>query len=210
MKKIQKHSYNLALQAESGKFRNKVEVDLVPALHISNHKLPPTTAATIKSLQKDLGTSEDKFLAVAMPIVSKDKLEVDFAKISRECFKGKPAARMAVRLLKQERNEKGGPMEKIWSHGIKIAAVHEIRKNPDPEHWHEGRLGPRLEDIRTSLQEYLEKGEMVDPYFPTINMMERVKSINVKQCNAKYLSRTMKKMNLGGKDFPCSSGECNR
>ena len=45
--KIQKPSYNLALQAESGKFRNKVEVDLVPALHISNHKLPPTTAATI-------------------------------------------------------------------------------------------------------------------------------------------------------------------
>ena len=67
-----------------------------------------------------------------------------------------------------------------------------------------------LEDIRTSLQEYLEKGEMVDPYFPTINMMERVKSINVKQCNAKYLARTMKKMNLGGKDFPCASGECNR
>ena len=45
MKEIQKPSYNLALQAESGKFRNKVEVDLVPALHISNHKLPSTTAA---------------------------------------------------------------------------------------------------------------------------------------------------------------------
>jgi len=202
--------YTLLLQAESGEFRNKVEVDLVPAIHISNHKLPQTTAENIKSLQEDLGTSEDKFLANAMPIVSKDKLAVDFPKISRESFRGKPAARMAVRMLKEERNEKGGPMEKIWSHGIKIAAVHEIRKNPDPQHWHEARLGPRLEDIRTSLQKYLENGEMVDPYFPTINMMERVKSTNVKQCNARYLERSMKNMNLGGKDFPCASGECNR
>ena len=202
--------YTLVMQADSGEFRNKVEVDLVPAIRVSMDKLPPETARNIQSLQKEIGTNEDKFLAVAMPIVRSDKLEVDFARISRQAFKDKPAARMAVRLLKEERNEKGGPMEKIWSHAIKIAAVHEIRNNPNLEHWHEGRMGPRLGDIRRALQKYLENDEMIDPYFPTMNMMKRVKSTNVKQSVAKYLQRSMKKMDLVGKDFPCTSGKCNR
>ena len=117
---------------------------------------------------------------------------------------------MAIRLLKQERNEKGGPMEKIWSHAIKTAALHEVLKNPDQQHWHEAKLAFRLADIRNSMQKYLSNEKMTDVYFPTVNMMERIKSTNVKAAVAKYLERSAKDIPMGGKDFACGTNRCNR
>ena len=129
-------------------------------------------------------------MAIAIPIVHKDKLEVDFPQTSREIISGKASAKMAIRLLKQERNEKGGPMETIWSHAIKTAALHEVLKNPDQQHWHEAKLPFRLKDIRNSMEKYLRNGKMTDVYFPTVNMMERIKSTNVRAGVAKYLERS--------------------
>ena len=181
--------YTLVLKPQSGKYRQTVDVDLVPALKVSNAKLPADTRTRLQEVQSKVGSKVDEFLAIAMPIVHKDKLEVDFPNVSREIFKDRPSAKMAVRLLKQERNEKGGPMEKIWSHAIKVAAVHEVLKNPDKVHWHEARLPLRFQDIRSAMQRYLSNEKMTDPFYPEVNMMERIKSTNVKQGVAKYLSR---------------------
>ena len=71
-------------------------------------------------MQRVAGISVDHFLAVAMPVVSKTKLEVDFPRVSREILKDRPSAKMAIRLMKQERNEKGGSLGKMWSHAIKV------------------------------------------------------------------------------------------
>ena len=80
-------------------------------------------------------------------------------------------------------------MEKIWSYAIKMAAVKEVLKNPDKEHWHEARLPLRFQEIRSAMQRYLSNEKMTDPFYPEVNMMERIKSTNVKQGVAKYLSR---------------------
>ena len=202
--------YTLVLKPTSGKFQSKVEVDLVPALKVSTSKLPHDVNNQLNSIQNKVGSSVAQFLAVAIPIVHKEKLEVDFPQTSREILKGKASAKMAIRLLKQERNEKGGPMEKIWSHAIKTAALHEVLKSPDNQHWHEGKLPFRFADIRNAMQKYLSNEKMTDVYFPTVNMMERLKSTNVKAGVAKYLERSSKNMVMNGKDFACGTNQCNR
>eukprot|EP00090_Calanus_glacialis_P016007 TRINITY_DN25115_c0_g1_i1.p1 TRINITY_DN25115_c0_g1~~TRINITY_DN25115_c0_g1_i1.p1 ORF type:complete len:479 (-),score=90.59 TRINITY_DN25115_c0_g1_i1:30-1439(-) len=202
--------YTLVLKPTSGRFQNKVEVDLVPAFRVSTSKLPDDVHNHLTSVQNKVGSSVDQFLAIAIPIVHKDKLEVDFPQTSREILKGKASAKMAIRLLKQERNEKGGPMEKIWSHAIKTAALHEVLKNPDQQHWHEAKLPFRLTDIRNSMQKYLSNEKMTDVYFPTVNMMERIKSTNVKAGVAKYLERSSKNIPMNGKDFACGTSQCNK
>ena len=112
--------YTLVMRPQSGKYRQTVEVDLVPALKVSNSKLPAATLNRLQEVQRRVGSNVDEFLAIAIPIVHKDKLEVDFPAVARAALKDRPSAKMAIRLLKQERNEKGGPMEKIWSHAIKV------------------------------------------------------------------------------------------
>ena len=64
-------------------------------------------------------------------------------------------------------------MEKIWSHAIKVAAIHEVLRNPEKEHWHEARLPLRLQDIRGAMQKYLSNEKMTDPFYPEVNMMDR-------------------------------------
>ena len=190
---------------------------MVPALRVSNAKLPEDLRNNVQYVQGRAGMLVfpgyplDHFLAIAMPNVNKDKLEVDFPMVSREIFKDRPSARMAVRLMKQERNEKGGSMGKVWSHAIKVAAIHQVLENPEKGHWHEARLELRFGELRAALQGYLETGVMTDPYFPEINMMDRIKNPKVKQEVATYLGRSAKSMEHGAaKDFDCSSGQCNK
>ena len=77
---------------------------MVPALRVSNAKLPEDVRSRLQHVQHKAGTHVDHFLAIAMPVVNKDKLEVDFPTVSREIFKNRPSARMAVRLMKQGRD----------------------------------------------------------------------------------------------------------
>ena len=108
-----------------------------------------------------------------------------------------PSAKMAIRLLKQERDETGGPMLKIWSHAIKVAAIKEVLKNPDKDHWHEAKLPQRFAEIRNALQEYLRREVMPDPYFPEVNLLKRIKSSKIKQELSRHLSNSAKKMVIG-------------
>ena len=35
---------------------------------------------------------------------------------------------------------------------IKVAAIHEVQRNPEREHWHEARLPLRFREIRVAIQ----------------------------------------------------------
>ena len=63
----------------------------------------------------------------------------------------KPALKMAVRLLKAEKNEIGGPFKKIKSFMIKMVALNCAMTNPDLDHWLEKNLAERYQDLRNSL-----------------------------------------------------------
>ena len=203
--------YTLKLKPTSGKYKASVDIDLVPALKLPTSKLPEKLNHRLDQIMDATCKKPvDDFLAIAMPIVHKEKLEVDFPRQAREILAGKASAKMAIRLLKHERNEKGGPMEKIWSHAIKMAALHEVSKNPDSEHWHERNLPQRHMDIRNALQKYLKQGEMIDIFFPKMNMMDRIKNTNVKNQVAKYLDRSSDKFQKTGRTFKCASEQCNK
>ena len=96
--------YTLVLKPQSGKYCQTVEVDLVPAIKVSNSKLPTSIQTRLQEVQSKVGSNVDEFLAIAMPIVHKDRLEVDFPNVSREILKDRPSAKMAIRLLKQGRH----------------------------------------------------------------------------------------------------------
>ena len=203
--------YTLKLKPTSGKYKSSVDIDLVPALKLPTSKLPEKLHHRLQQTMDSICKKPvDEFLAIAMPIVHKDKMEIDFPRQAREMLAGKPSAKMAIRLLKHERNEKGGPMEKIWSHAIKMAALHEVSKNPDSEHWHERNLPERHMDIRNALQEYLKQGKMIDIFFPKMNMMDRIKNTNVKNQVSKYLERSSDKFQQSGRIFKCALEQCNK
>jgi len=183
--------YTLKLKPLSGMHIASVDIDLVPALRLPISKLPEECLhRTQQIMSATCKKNVDEFLAIAMPIVHRDKLEIDFPMQAREMLAERPSAKMAIRLLKYERNEKGGPMEKIWSHAIKMTALHEVYKNPNRDHWHERYLHKRHMDIRNALMEYLKNGKMIDIFFPKMNMMDRIKDTNVKQQTSKYLERS--------------------
>ena len=52
--------------------------------------------------------------------------------------------------------------------------IHEVLKNPDKKYWHEARLELRFAELRSALQGYFASERMPDPYFPEINMMDRI------------------------------------
>merc|ERR1711915_1129325 len=88
------------------------------------------------------------------------KLSIDFPQLSRAMLKGMQSAKMAIRLLKQERDEKGGPFLKLWSHALKTSVLQRVLENPDPAFWHEGKLPQRFEELRSGLQAQLEHGDL--------------------------------------------------
>ena len=69
------------------------------------------------------------------------RLEVDFPQIARRVLAGRPSARVAVKLLKQERDRVGGQFKQAKSFIIKTVALNAVLMNPDPDHWAEKHLG---------------------------------------------------------------------
>ena len=203
--------YTLELIPQGGKYKSTVEVDLLPALKLPTSKLPEKLKNRIQKIENSTCTKKvDEFLAVAMPTVHKDKLQIDFPRLARKMLSDRPSAKMAIRLVKQERNEKGGPMNKIRSHAIKMAALHEVYKNPSLEHWHEAKLADRHRDLRSSMQGYLERGEMIDIFYPEMNMMDRINSATVKDQVARYLDGSANNFLEPSKTFICATGQCDK
>ena len=167
-----------------------IEVDLVPVLRASIASLPKKVRDRVGEVQSIVGGDEEQFLAVALPKVHEDLLEVDFPQAQRQVLARRAAARMVVRLLKQERDAVGGPFKSIKSFFIKTAAMHAVLGRPNPEEWSEGLLSERYSEVRGILQASLLNDNLPDVFFPTINLMKRIESPNVKIDVGSYLART--------------------
>ena len=146
------------------------------------------------TIQARVGSEEEVCLGVALPLVYEDKLEVDFPQIARKVLAGRvlagPSVRMAVRLLKQERDMVGGTFKKVKSFMIKMVALHAVLGHPEVEFWAEKHLKDRYREIRNSLQTCLLSDMLPDVFFPTINLMDRIKKAEVKTAVGEYLEKT--------------------
>ena len=163
-------------------------------LRFSLTKLPGELQQRVANIQARVGSEEELCLGVALPLVQENKLEVDFPQIARKVLAGRvlagPSVRMAVRLLKQERDRVGGPFKKVKSFMIKTVALHAVLSHPEVEFWAEKHLKDRYREIRNSLQTCLLSDMLPDVFFPTINLMARIKSAEVKRDVGEYLEKT--------------------
>ena len=168
-----------------------IEVDMVPVLRLDIDRLPKKVRERVSLVQARVGSDEERCLAVALPTVHEDLLEVDLPQVQRQVLDAKRvAARMVVRLLKQERDSVGGPFKKIKSFIIKTVAMQAVLKRPNPEDWCERLLAERYYEVRAILQTSLLTDNLPDVFFPSINLMKRIKSPELKIEVGNYLART--------------------
>merc|ERR1711971_1457764 len=169
-----------------------IEVDMVPVLRLDIARLPKKVRERIGWVQARVGSDEERCLAVALPTVHEDLLEVDFPQVQRQVLDAKRvAARMVVRLLKQERDAVGDPFKKIKSFIIKTAAMQAVLNRPNPEDWCERLLAERYYEVRGRLQTSLLADNLPDVFFPSINLMTtRVEDREMKLAVGNYLAKT--------------------
>ena len=169
-----------------------IEVDMVPVLRLDIARLPKKVRERVGWVQARVGSDEEQCLAVALPTVHEHLLEVDFPQVQRQVLDAKRvAARMVVRLLKQERDSVGDPFKKIKSFIIKTVAMHAVLMRPNPEDWCERLLAKRYYEVRGILQNSLLTDNLPDVFFPSINLMKtRVKDRELKLEVGNYLART--------------------
>ena len=167
-----------------------IDIDLVAVLRFPITKLPSTLKQHLSRIQGLLNTSVDECLGVALPLVQEERLEVDFPQVTRDMMSNKPALKMAIRLLKAERNDIGGPFKKVKSFMIKMVALHCVMDKPDPEFWEEKYLVDRYQELRNRLQQSLETDMLTDIFFPNLNIMNRIKVPQVKSDVARYLDKS--------------------
>jgi len=181
--------YTVRLEPLRGNFRTVMEIDMVPALQIPVSILPRDVQTRVNYIANKVGVQhEDQCLAVALPVVRKDALQIDFPQLARKMMENKQAIKGAIRLLKHERDTKGGTLLKIWSYVYKNVGLLEIIESPG-QNWSERNLEQIHARLRARLGEALHTQNLEDFVFTSLNLMKRIKRDNVKNDAYRYLNR---------------------
>ena len=62
-------------------------------------------------------------MAISLHRADKEKFELDFHDLERKILYNRGCVKKVIKLLKYMRDEKGGPMAKLWSHLLKVEYV---------------------------------------------------------------------------------------
>ena len=182
--------YTLVLNPTKGRYRDTIEIDMVPAFEIPIDLLPKKTKRRVREVEERVGVEVENCLAVALPVVNTKQLQVDFPQLARKMMANKPSLKAAIRMFKHERDIKGGPFTKIWSYAVKNAGLWEVYKFPADKWWSLVNLEDRYFGIRYSLANSLINDELKDIFFPNLNLMKRIKCSMVKKGAGNYLQKT--------------------
>ena len=93
-------------------------------------------------------------------------------------------------LLKYMRDEKGGPMAKLWSHLIKTSLMHKVLEQPR-DYWRDENLPKCFIDSIQNLLDGLKCGRIPDVFFPEVNLLDRIKSPDVLDDVKRFLERKL-------------------
>jgi len=185
--------YTLTLTPLKGRYRKPLDIDIVAAIEIQVDWLPWHLRNRIHKIERKSNVCEPRCLAVALPFLDESRLQVDFPQLARKMMAGKPSVKQTVRLLKYERDEPGSPAfySALPSFSIKMAALHEVHKSSkNPDFWSLGQLAHRFFDIRGSVSRYLLEDELPDLFFPSINVLDRMKDARAKVKLGQHLRKT--------------------
>ena len=196
--------YTFMLNPTQGRYQDTIEIDMVPAFEIPIDLLPRKTKMWVRLVEERMRVREDYCLALALPTDNTKQLRVDFPQLARKMMANKPSLKAAIRMFKYERDLMGGPFMKIKSYTIKNAGLWEAFKIPSNKWWKLSNMEDWFFRIRNSLANGLLCDEFADLFFPTLNLMKRVKS-EVKEGTGKYLRKT----NQGFEElFICRENSC--
>ena len=70
-------------------------------------------------------------------------IKVDFPQLARRMMANKPSLKAAIRILKHERDQKGGSFLKLWSFAVKTTGLWEAMRLPNDKMWEPCRLDER-------------------------------------------------------------------
>ena len=62
-------------------------------------------------------------MAISLHRADKKKFELDFHDLEREILYHRGCVKKVIKLIKYLRDQKGGPMLKLWSHLIKVGST---------------------------------------------------------------------------------------
>ena len=62
-------------------------------------------------------------MAISLHRADQQKFELDFHDVEREILYNRGCVKKVIKLIKYLRDQKGGPMQKLWSHLIKVFPI---------------------------------------------------------------------------------------
>ena len=87
--------------------------------------LPVEIKSRVIEIANDYNVSEEtrNFMAISLHRADKEKFELDFHDLERKILYNRGCVKKVIKLLKYMRDEKGGPLAKLWSHLLKVEKI---------------------------------------------------------------------------------------
>ena len=73
--------------------------------------------------QYNVSVQNANFMAISLHRADKEKFELDFHELEREILYNRGCLKKVIKLMKYLRDQKGGPILKLWSHLIKVVSL---------------------------------------------------------------------------------------
>ena len=93
--------------------------------HLHFRSLPAEISQRVVGItnQYNVSAQNANFMAISLHRADKEKFELDFHDLEREILYNRGCVKKVIKLMKYLRDQKGGPMLKLWSHLIKVGST---------------------------------------------------------------------------------------
>ena len=84
--------------------------------------LPPEVCGRVSRMSDRYNVTQEtrSFMAISLHRADQRQFELDFHDLERRILYDRGCVKKVIKLLKYMRDEKGGPMAKLWSHLLKV------------------------------------------------------------------------------------------
>ena len=177
------------------------EIDLVPSIKLDLEALKENKVKDrIANFCEEFGVSKDmrSFMAISLHKADKHKFEVDFHDVERKILFNRGCTKKVIKLMKFLRDSKGGPAEKLWSHLLKTSVMHHVLRTP-VSYWNNANLEKCFIDSLRNLLEGLREDNISDIFFTEVNLLDRIKTKQVKKDCTIWLEKILRKYDRTGR-----------
>ena len=136
----------------------------------TSRSLPAEILSRVTDITSQYNGSANNFMAISLHRADNEKFELDFHDLEREILYNRGCVKKVIKLLKYLRDQKGGPMLKLWSHLIKTSTMNLVMEK-DASFWSNGNLVNCFVEALTFLTDGLERDYIPDVFFPEVRIL---------------------------------------